>query len=59
MSNKVGLLLQLLDVLDECLSVLVGHGGPVGEEHQPLVGLHLHTGQEDHQGKVEHSNTLK
>ena len=40
-SNKIRLLFYFLDILDCCPPILVGHNGPVGEEHQPPVGLHL------------------
>ena len=52
-------MLQVLDIFDTCLALLVCHDDPIGQEHQPLVGLHLHAGQEDHQHHVEQCNTLE
>ena len=58
LSNKIRLIFYFFDVLDCCLPILVRHNGPVGEEHQPSVSLHLDASQEDHQSQVKDSNTL-
>ena len=57
-SNKLSLLLQLLDISDKSVSLLVCHYDPVGQELQSLVGLQLHAGQVDHQHQVEKCKTL-